>query len=76
MTTQNSVLLKHVRALVCATATNPIFDNRRMARETLKNALEEYGFSGMWSATDLKRCGAFESQCIAYIDELVKVSMK
>lgn len=75
LTTQNSVLLKHVRALICATATNPMFDNRRNAKEMLKNTLEQYGFGGMWKATNLKTCEALESQCISYIDELVKVSM-
>ena len=76
MTTQNPALLKNVRALICATTVNPIFDNRRNAKEMLKRALGEYGFSGMWTATNLRKCEALELQCISLIDELVKVSSR
>ncbi|KAF8455245.1 hypothetical protein BDZ91DRAFT_746797 [Kalaharituber pfeilii] len=73
LTTQNSTVLKRARHLICATATNPLFDNRRNAKEVLSKTLEEYGFSGIWKSTSFDKCIGLEKRCMALTDELVKL---
>lgn len=74
MNSQNTVLLKHARSLMCVVCADPMFTNRRSAKERLASVLEEYGFSGIWSASSFRVSKEYEKKCMNLTDKLIEVS--